>query len=120
MAERTVMGWLILCEQWPYAAHMMMDILDQNLRRTRSDHTLHTQLLDTSVADYFATVKMYIDSADDQGLKKLDMKHSRLQRFVTTFFKDMTLADVQKLRIYTVNFNPALSAEVRMALAKGE
>ena len=74
----------------------------------------------TNLSDYFSVVKINIASADDQGLKRLDMKHSRLERFIDTFFDDVTLETVQQLRIFTVNFNPALSAEVRMALAKGE
>ena len=115
-----IMGWLILCEQWPYAAHMMMDILEHNIRQITSSQQSVSSFLQKSVPEYFDNIQEYIATADDRGLKKLDMKHSRLNQFIHTFFTETTLADVKSLLIYTVNFNPALSAEIQRIFAKGD
>jgi hypothetical protein len=102
-----ILGWLILCEQWPYAAHVILDTLNPDSGLHMSD-----------------TVKTLYEKAepniDDRDLQKLDLNYDRLESFVDAHLVHLTLGDVQRLRPFTVNFNPALSAEVRLTLQSGE
>ncbi len=114
---RHILGWLILCEQWPYAAHIMLDVLDRSLKLAESNHEALSMLLSARVMQLYDAGQVYIAQDGDEALKKLDLKYDRLQSFVETHIADLTLADVQRLRTFTVNFNPALSAEVRLTLS---
>ncbi len=115
---RHILGWLILCEQWPYAAHMMLEVLNQSLKgaaETR-DRPLTAS---SSVMQLYEVAQKRIAQEENEALKKLDLKYDRLRSLIETHLYDFTLADLQRLRPYTVNFNPALSAEVRLTLSRG-
>jgi hypothetical protein len=116
-SPRHILGWLILCEQWPYAAHVMLEILDQHLKLYESDLEASSQLRKVHLMQLYNAARVRIDLNGAENLKKLDLKHERLQSHIETHLADFTLADVQRLRLFTVNFNPALSAEVRLTLA---
>jgi hypothetical protein len=111
---RHILGWLILCEQWPYAAHLMLEELDRSLRQPETP----SQPLSTLV-QLHRTAQQHIIHEGDENLKKLDLKYDLLQSFIETHMHDFDLADLQRLRLYTVNFNPALSAEVQLTLSRG-
>ena len=104
---RHILGWLVLCEQWPYAAHIMLEALDREPGLVASDTV--DKLYDTAQPNI-----------DDEALQKLDLKYDRLQDFLNRHLAELKLGDVQRLRPFTVNFNPALSAEVRLTLRSGE
>lgn len=104
---RHILGWLVLCEQWPYAAHIMLETLDRETGLVASDTV--DKLYDTAQPNI-----------DDEALQKLDLKYDRLQDFLNMHLAELKLGDVQRLRPFTVNFNPALSAEVRLTLRSGE
>jgi hypothetical protein len=108
------LGWLILCEQWPYAAHVMLEGLDRSLAQAGQQFEAGSKL-----GDLYAAAQGRIAQEGDKALQKLDLKYDRLQSFIQTYLFDLTLADLQRLRPYTVNFNPALSAEVQLTLARG-
>jgi len=110
-----ILGWLVLCEQWPYAAHMMLEEIDRMLHHSARE--LPDSMLTSSVKQLYEAARVRIDQEGDKALQKLDLKYDRLQSFVETHLADLTLADVQCLRPFTVNFNPALSAEVRLILS---
>jgi hypothetical protein len=114
-----VLAWLILCEQWPYAAHVMMDILDQNLKRTAQKPAIQKELLARPLSELFEAAQVRIGREKNEALKKLDLKYERLETLMTGPLANCHLADIERLRPFTVNFNPALSAEVRLTLAKG-
>lgn len=111
-----VLGWLILCEQWPYAAHTMLEILDQHLKGTDVKPEDMTKLANAPILELYEAAHRRIDQEENVPLKKLDLKYERLQSFIQTHLPDLTVADLQRLRPFTVNFNPALSAEVRLTL----
>jgi len=113
-----ILGWLILCEQWPYAAHVMLEVLDQNLKRTALEPNVQQELLAYPVIQLYEVAQIRIGQSEDKALQKLDLKYDRLEGFIKTHLPDLTLADIERLRPFTVNFNPALSAEVRLTLAK--
>ncbi len=115
-----VLAWLILCEQWPYAAHVMLEILNCTLKQAESNPAKRRELLGISVEELWQAAKKQIDKEKDETLKKLDLTYDRLQSFVEQHLAKLTLGDVQQLQPFTVNFNPALSAEVRLTLSSGE
>jgi hypothetical protein len=106
-----VMGWLVLCEQWPYAAHMLLEEFD------RQSPKLLDRLSDVPIAALYEAAKRRIALEDNKALKKLDLKHDLLESFITVHLDKFTLEDMRRLRPFTVNFNPALSAEVRLTLS---
>lgn len=102
-----VMGWLTLCEQWPYAAHCLLETLP-----LMSPHD-HLPTL------YEAAQGMIGDARADQ-LRRLDLEYDRLAKMIEDRLNTMTCQQLEALRRYTVNFNPALSAEVRLTLLMAE
>lgn len=102
-----VMGWLTLCEQWPYAAHCLLETLP-----LMSPHD-HLPTL------YEAAQGMIGDARADQ-LRRLDLEYDRLAKMIEDRLGTMTCQQLEALRRYTVNFNPALSAEVRLTLLMAE
>jgi hypothetical protein len=108
------LGWLILCEQWPFAAHVMLEELDRGV-----DSTGKPFQVGSALADLHAAAQARIAQEGNKALQKLDLKYDRLQSFILTYLSDFTVADLKRLRPYTVNFNPALSAEVQLTLARG-
>ena len=115
--RRHILSWLILCEQWPYAAHSMLEVMDQSLERAENSE-LKRKLEGASVMELHEATQKRIAQEKDEALKKLDLKYDHLQSFAETYLYDFTLKDLQRLRPYTVNFNPALSAEVRLTLSR--
>jgi len=114
-----IIGWLILCEQWPYAAHIMLSLLDQSLQRAGTDQTARLQLLQyTPLGDLQRIAQEYIEQEGDSELRKLDVPYDRLIRLITNHLADITLGEIVRMRPYTVNFNPALSSEVRLTLGR--
>jgi KAP family P-loop domain len=114
-----VMGWLILCEQWPYAAHVMLDLLDRS--RKAAEAAPDTQALKTWQAcpsmKLHTAAQQHIAGEGDRTLRKLDLPYDRLDSFFQAHLANLTLEDVRRLRPFTVNFNPVLSAEVRLTLS---
>jgi hypothetical protein len=108
-----ILGWLILCEQWPYAAHVMLEELDRRTRGTEPDLEPVSTLVELG-----QIAQERIEREGDEALKKLDLRYEQLGQFMGTHLSDFSVEDVGHLRPYTVNFNPALSAEVRLSLAK--
>jgi hypothetical protein len=104
------MAWLILCEQWPYAAHMLLEEFDLQSPK------LSGRLSDIPIAALYEAAKRRIALEDNKALKKLDLKHDLLESFITAHLGKFTLEDLRRLRPFTVNFNPALS-EVRLTLS---
>jgi hypothetical protein len=76
-------------------------------------------LREASILELHQAAQMRIAQEQNEILKKLDLKYERLQGFIETYLNDFTLDDLHNLRPFTVNFNPALSAEVRLTLSKG-
>jgi len=108
------LGWLVLCEQWPYAAHVMLEELDGGV-----DPAGHKFEAGSALADLHSAAQGRIAQEGNKALQKLDLKYDHLQSFIQTYLSDFTVADLKRLRPYTVNFNPALSAEVQLTLARG-
>lgn len=113
-----LIGWLTLCEQWPYASHVLLETVDRSLAEARADARRLRALRAATLPALYAEVREAIANGDPE-LRKLDLRHDRLAEFLQTQLGAMTVADVRRLRPYAVNFNPALTAEVRLALAHG-
>ena len=76
-----------------------------------------TPVMDASLVQLNQAVQTRIAIESDDGLRKLDLNYGRLSSFIETHLSEITMRDIQTLRPFTVNFNPALSAEVRLTLA---
>jgi hypothetical protein len=115
---RCLLGWLIVCEQWPYAAYSMLEMMDQYVRCTDGEDALG-QLARAPVSELCAEALRHIESEGDCDLQKLDLQYERLESFIRDRLDGLRLGDLYRLRPYTINFNPALSAEVQLTLSRG-
>lgn len=109
---RRILAWLVLCEQWPYAAHLMLETLECNQKKEDFDFQ------NAAVDELCRKIAQVIDERGIEEFKRLDLDYVRLRTFVDEYVKPLRLAidDIMELRPYTVNFNPALSSEVRLTL----
>ncbi len=111
-----VLFWLTLCEQWPYATHLMLQALDKELG-TAGTLTGRQSLLQQAMPTLHQQVKDPLSKNGDPELVKLDMDYGELEQFVSSFGQTLTLGEIQRLRPFTINFNPALTAEVQRSLS---
>jgi hypothetical protein len=116
--HRHILGWLVVCEQWPYAAHVMLEIMAESYKRAEANPPARRALEITLLTELQQAAQQRIAAEENQTLQKLDLKYDRLESFIRQHLHDFTLADLQRLKPFTVNFNPALSAEVRLTLSK--
>jgi hypothetical protein len=118
---RHLMAWLALCEQWPYTAHMLLEVIDNTLKQSASDLQQLANILAMPLPLVYSTkFADYVLERGDPALLRLDLKHERLKSLIETQLADFTVKKLLRLRRFTVNFNPALSAEIQLTLAKGE
>lgn len=115
--QHHVLAWLVLCEQWPYAAHIMLEVIDHQLNEADTEAAARRTLTRQTIATIYPTAKQRIAEDDNEALQKLDLKYEQLELFIKQHLADFSLADLRRLRPFTINFNPALSAEVRLTLA---
>ena len=116
--HRHILGWLVVCEQWPYAAHIMLELMDEGYKRAEVNQQARRALETTLLTELQQAAQQRIAAEDNKNLQKLDLKYEALESFISHYLPDFTLADLRRLKPFTVNFNPALSAEVRLTLSK--
>ncbi|MCG3208735.1 MAG: hypothetical protein FOGNACKC_02347 [Anaerolineae bacterium] len=112
-----VLAWLVLCEQWPYASHMMLEEIDQQFKAAQTDADARLALEQKTIGSIYPVAQQRIAAENNEALQKLDLKYERLEAFFNQHLAGFSLADLRRLRPFTINFNPALSAEVRLTLA---
>ncbi len=117
--HRHILGWLVVCEQWPYAAHVMLEIMADSYKRAETNPQARRALEITPLTELQQAAQQRIAREENKALQKLDLKYDRLESFIGRHLRDFTLMDLRRLKPFTVNFNPALSAEVRLTLSKG-
>ncbi len=96
--------WLTLCAQWPYATRTMLVHLDTYGAPDASDPTPPLQWLHQAIAP----------SLDPAKCIRFDHEPLALRRLVESS-EALSWDELRVLRAYTVNFNPALDAELRVA-----
>jgi hypothetical protein len=104
-----VMTWLLLTEQWPYVSHIMLDSLD-NDRQAR-----HQDLLALHQA-----AAATLEKGRHPTLYRLDADPERLAKLVRDYGARLARKDILALRSLTINFNPALRAEIQAGLPVGQ
>jgi hypothetical protein len=110
-----LVGWLILCEQWPYLAQVMLALLDLNWARVRSQPELLSKLSMAPVLELYEISQLYLTRCGDEALQKLDLSHDRLPSLIEAHLADLTLADVQRLRLFTSSLTPTPIAKVQLS-----
>ena len=91
--------WLLLCQQWPYAIAMMLDVL----RRNTAEHlaALYAEVADTLADDLTGRHDL------------LDYDNYVLDEIIATYGRHLTADDIHQLLSFTLNFHPALAGEIR-------
>lgn len=110
-APAATIRWLTLCAQWPYAVHCMLDFLDRNPHLAASSaHGAPT----TPLSVLFEAVQR---SLDPQKCARFDHDRADLEALIASS-AGISWQALRVLRGYTVNFNPALDAELRAEVAE--
>ncbi|AHG89255.1 KAP P-loop domain protein [Gemmatirosa kalamazoonensis] len=100
--------WLTLCAQWPYAVYAMLDHLDAH------GPPLGPALPEEPPLHWlYEAVRPALDPAKQA---RFDHDGASLERLVRAS-EGLSWSELQVLRGYTVNFNPALDAELRADVA---
>jgi hypothetical protein len=103
--------WLAMCAQWPYASYALLQYLDGLLE----DEDRYTQAMedDKAAANPLAYLYEHVKprlSKDRQ--RRLDDEVSLFERLLDGWFGQVTWKQLEALRQYTVNFNPAIEGEL--------
>jgi hypothetical protein len=96
----------------------MLEVMDQSYKQTDSNPQARHRLNRSPLAELHQAAQQRIAHEDNEALQKLDLKYEQLDSFIAAHLAGFTLAELRRLRPFTVNFNPALSAEVRLTLAR--
>jgi hypothetical protein len=101
--------WLTLCAQWPYAVYVMLGHLDAHGQPT------------PDTADAIPPLRALYDavqaSLDPAKQARFDHDTAALRRLIASSH-GLSWEEIRALRGYTVNFNPALEAELRADVAE--
>jgi hypothetical protein len=105
--------WLVLAAQWPYTVRQMLVRLDELLRASPPPDDGATWRPAGAVTDDGALAALLGTAAlDDELRKRFDWEEARLSALVADS-SFVTWNQLRLLRRYTLNFNPALEAELR-------
>jgi Cdc6-like AAA superfamily ATPase len=102
--------WLVICAQWPYTSHAMLWQYDETLEEWDGDLPAADPL-----PCLFNQVSPRLSSDKQHKLDDPDLLRKLLEREEVRF----TWEELQRIRQYTVNFNPAVESEM-WALSAGE
>ncbi|HET7234254.1 MAG TPA: P-loop NTPase fold protein [Longimicrobium sp.] len=107
--------WLVTCGQWPYTCHRILERFDEIERdrvRDAKARRLYERFRDDplrKIRDHLAT------KLNDARVKKLDDEPEVLDRLLRVEEGRLSWNDLQTLRQYTINFNPAVESEIAPA-----
>ena len=100
----------MLCEEWPYAAHLILERLDQtspvSMPYPNATREVPMMRLYNQATSYSHSLSRFTH---------LDGNYDDLRTFITAHLLDLTEDDLRRLRFFTVNFNPALTAAIRQS-----
>ena len=102
--------WLAMCGQWPYTSYAMLRYLDDLLQ----DKQRYDQEKDSEVATHNPLAYLYgqvVPLLSEKRQRLLDDDNSLLERLLDGWAGRLTWEQLEALRKYTINFNPAIEAE---------
>lgn len=114
----TIVRWLVIAAQWPYTLRQMLDRLDELLRETPPPAD-GSPWRPANVDNHEAPLSTLLRAValDERHQKRHDWENGRLIALVQDS-GGVTWDQLRLLRRYTLNFNPALEAELQAEDAK--
>lgn len=107
-----VLGWLILCDQWPYLCHLLLENIDARLAFAEQASVEATKVV----------LQTFLMSLVDESYKgishKMDMPYSLFMQHLQSNLSNLTVEDIQLLRPFVVSFIPVLSTEVQQSITE--
>jgi hypothetical protein len=103
--------WLAMCAQWPYTSYALLHYFDGLLE----DEKRYTQAMeDENAADnpLAYLYKQVTPSLSKDRQRRLDDEVSLFEGLLDGWFGQVTWKQLEALRQYTVNFNPAIEGEL--------
>ena len=103
--------WLTMCGQWPYTSYAMLRHLDDLLE----DKQRYDQAKASEVATHNPLAYLYEQAGPRLSEKRqrlLDDDIALLARLLEGWAGHITWEQLEALRQYTINFNPAIEAEL--------
>jgi xanthosine utilization system XapX-like protein len=109
---RHVIGWLVVCTQWPHAAYTMLAYFREEAIGPASGGP-------QTVSDLFLHSAERIETPGPQQdlIPASDLPYERLAAFIGKHLADFDLAALGRLRPYVRAYFPLLHDEVRLTLA---
>lgn len=103
--------WLAMCGQWPYTSYAMLHYLDELLE----DEQHCNQVKASEVATHNPLAYLYeqvTPRLSEKRQRQLDDDIDNLERLLDGWAKNITWEQLEILRQYTINFNPAIEGEL--------
>jgi Cdc6-like AAA superfamily ATPase len=98
--------WLIMCGQWPYTANLMLQYFD-NIIEQQKDGLIDLPQVDNSLIYLLEKVSPQI--LKDKQMR-IDYDPDLLVKFLQAQKTCLKWEELEKIRQYTVNFNPAIES----------
>jgi hypothetical protein len=107
--------WIILSEQWPYRTAWLMEQIENDFQTNGPfSREIHAPL-----KQVFDVVKSRVEAKAAEVFASLDADRELFDKFITTE-PILSVADVQAVRQFTFNLNPALQEDVFKTTYKTE
>ncbi len=107
--------WIILSEQWPYRTAWLMEQIENDFQTNGPfSREIHAPL-----KQVFDVVKSRVEAKAAEVFASLDADRELFDKFITTE-PILSVADVQAVRQFTFNLNPALQEDVFKTAYKTE
>ena len=108
--------WLVMWSQWPYTSRMMLDRLDELLAGATDSSTVDddVDVLDDPETDPLINLLAEVSPRLDPEIRsRLDYHAEALNALLAVDDCRLTEREIQRVRRYTFNFNPAVEEYVR-------
>jgi hypothetical protein len=105
--------WLAMCGQWPYTSYAMLRCLDELL----DDEQRYAEVTQSEEATHNPLAYLYREVAPllaEKRQRLLDDDIALLERLLDGWAGRLTWEQLKALRQYTINFNPAVEAELEL------
>jgi hypothetical protein len=107
----TTTRWLAMCGQWPYTSYAMLRHLDDLLEdKQRYDRAKASEVATDNPLAYL--YKQVAPRLSEERQQLLDDDIAVLKRLLNGWAGHITWEQLEALRQYTINFNPAIEAEL--------
>jgi hypothetical protein len=103
--------WLVMCGQWPYTCHEILERFDEIERKGDGDNfEKYEQIRNDPLGFLYEQVRPKLNPLRRQ---KLDYNLDVFERLLLLSEGRPSWEELKLLRQYTINFNPAVSSEMR-------